>query len=98
MKALLIALALVAGSASADEASLKNNGCMSCHKVDTKLVGPAYKDVAKKYQGKADAADTLAKKIRAGGKGVWGPVPMPANPKVSEAEAKKLATFILNLK
>lgn len=98
MKALLIALALVAGSASADEASLKKNGCTACHKIDAKMVGPAYKDVAKKYQGKADTVDMLAKKIRAGGKGVWGPVPMPANPKVSEAEAKKLATFILNLK
>lgn len=98
MKSLLIALALTSTAALADEASLKKYGCMACHKVDTKVVGPAYKDVAKKYQGKADAVDTLAKKVRTGGKGVWGPVPMPANLSVSEDEAKKLVTYILNLK
>ena len=71
---------------------------MMCHAVDKKLVGPSYKDVANKYRGQSDAADKLAKKIRAGGSGVWGPIPMPPHPQVSEADAKKLATFILNTK
>jgi cytochrome c len=98
MKAVIISLALIAVPAFADEASLKKNNCMACHAVDKKMVGPSYKDVANKYRGQSDAADKLAKKIRAGGSGVWGPIPMPANPQVSEAEAKKLAEFILNIK
>jgi len=98
MKAVIISLALIATPALADEASLKKNNCMACHAVDKKMVGPSYKDVANKYRGQSDAADKLAKKIRAGGSGVWGPIPMPANPQVSEAEAKKLADYILNLK
>ena len=68
---------------------------MACHSVDKKLVGPAYKDVAKKYAGQNDAADKLAVKIRLGGSGAWGIVPMPANPQVNEADAKKLAVWIL---
>ena len=71
---------------------------MACHAVDKKLVGPAYKDVAAKYAGQKDAADKLANKIIKGGAGVWGPVPMPANTQVSEAEAKKLAAWVLGLK
>lgn len=98
MKAIIIGLALIAAPALADEASLKKNNCMACHSVDKKLVGPSYKDVANRYRGQSDAADKLAKKIRAGGSGVWGPIPMPANPQVSEAEAKRLADFILNTK
>jgi len=62
------------------------------------VVGPAYKDVAAKYAGQKDAADKLASKIMKGGSGVWGAVPMPANPQVSEAEAKKLAAWVLTLK
>jgi cytochrome c len=98
MKAVIVSLALIATPALADEASLKKNNCMACHSADKKMVGPSYKDVANKYRGQSDAADKLAKKIRAGGSGVWGPIPMPANPQVSEAEAKKLANYILNLK
>jgi cytochrome c len=98
MKAIIISLALIAAPALADEAGLKKNNCMACHSVDKKLVGPSYKDVANRYRGQSDAADKLAKKIRAGGSGAWGPIPMPANPQVSEAEAKKLAEFILNTK
>ena len=77
-------------------ATAKN--CMACHAVDRKLVGPAYKDVAKKYAADKGAADALATKIQKGGSGVWGAVPMPANPQVSEAEAKKLAAWILSQK
>lgn len=98
MKALILSLALLATSAFADETLLKKNNCMACHAVETKLVGPSYKDVAKKYRGQGDAADKLAKKIRAGGAGVWGAMPMPAHPQISEVEAKKLATYVLSLK
>jgi len=98
MKAIIISLALIATPALADEASLKKNNCIACHNIDKKLVGPSYRDIANRYRGQSDAADKLAKKIRAGGSGVWGPMPMPAMPQVSEAEAKKLAEFILNTK
>ena len=73
------------------------NKCMACHAVDKKVVGPAYKEVAKKYAGKgADA--TLVEHVMKGSKGVWGPVPMPANAQVNEADAKKLVAWILSLK
>lgn len=98
MKILLASLLLVATSAMADEALLKKNNCMACHAVDKKLVGPAYRDVAAKYRGQSDAADKLAKKIRAGGAGVWGQIPMPPHPQISEADAKKLASYILQSK
>lgn len=71
---------------------------MACHAIDKKLVGPAYKDVAKKYAGQKDAVDKLAAKVMKGGSGVWGAVPMPANTQVNEAEAKKLVTWVLSLK
>ena len=71
---------------------------MACHAVDKKLVGPAYKDVAAKYSSDKAAVDKLAAKVIKGGGGVWGAVPMPANPQVSEADAKKLVTWILAAK
>ncbi|MBT9476038.1 c-type cytochrome [Polaromonas sp.] len=74
-------------------ATAKN--CMACHAVDKKLVGPSFKDVAAKYAGQKDASDKLAAKVMKGGAGVWGPVPMPANPQVNADEAKKLVTWIL---
>ena len=89
MKILIASLALVATSAFADDALLKKNNCIACHAADKKLVGPSYKAVADKYRGQSDAADKLAKKIRAGGAGVWGAIPMPPHPQVSEADAKK---------
>ena len=94
----LAALAAVSAPAMADEALAKAKNCMACHAVDKKLVGPAYKDVAKKYAGDAKAADMLAAKIQKGGSGVWGAVPMPANTQVNDAEAKKLAAWVLSLK
>ena len=94
----LAALAAVSAPAMADEALAKAKNCMACHAVDKKLVGPAYKDVAKKYAGDAKAADMLAAKIQKGGSGVWGAVPIPANPQVNDAEAKKLAAWVLSLK
>ena len=82
--------------ANPDLAQKKN--CMACHSVDKKLVGPAYKDIAAKYAGQKDAVDKLAAKVTKGGSGVWGPVPMPANPQVSDAEAKTLVAWVLGLK
>ena len=96
-RALLImaAVAAVSAPAMADEALAKSKNCMACHAVDKKLVGPAYKEVAKKYAGDAKAVDALAAKIIKGGSGVWGAIPMPANPQVNEADAKKLAAWVL---
>lgn len=82
--------------ASADLAQKKN--CMACHAIDKKLVGPSYQDVAAKYAGQKDAADKLAQKVIKGGAGVWGPVPMPANPAVNDAEAKQLVQWVLSQK
>jgi len=82
--------------ANADLAKAKN--CMACHSVTNKVVGPGFKDVATKYAAQKDAESYLAKKITNGGSGVWGPVPMPANPQVSDAEAQTLAKWILTLK
>ncbi|AKU13798.1 c-type cytochrome [Aromatoleum toluolicum] len=82
--------------ASADLAKAKN--CLACHAVDKKLVGPAYQEVAKKYAGDAGAVAKLAEKIQKGGSGVWGTMPMPANPQVNAEEAKTLATWVLSQK
>ena len=87
-----------AAPAMANEALAKSKNCMACHAVDKKLVGPSYKDVAAKYAGQKDAVDKLAAKIIKGGAGVWGPVPMPANAQVNDAEAKKLAAWALTQK
>ena len=99
-RALLImaAMTTLAAPAMADEALAKAKNCMACHAIDKKVVGPAYKDVAKKFGGQAGAADMLADKIMKGSSGTWGPVPMPPNTNVNAAEAKSLATWILSLK
>ena len=95
---IMAAMAAVSTSAMADQALATAKNCMACHAVDKKLVGPSYKDVAAKYNGQKDAVDKLAVKILKGGSGVWGPVPMPANAQVNEAEAKKLAAWVLTVK
>jgi cytochrome c len=82
--------------ASADLAKAKN--CMACHAEAKKLIGPAYKDVAAKYANDKDAVAKLSEKIRKGGVGVWGQIPMPANPQVSEAEAETLAKWVMSIK
>jgi cytochrome c len=92
------AAAVLASPAWADAQLASKKNCMACHQVDKKLVGPAYKDVAAKYAGNKEAVDKLAQKIMKGGSGAWGPVPMPANPQVSEAEAKQLAAWVLTQK
>ncbi len=91
--AALSALASSSAMASADLAKAKN--CMACHAAATKLVGPAFKDVAAKYSGQKDAETKLTAKVLKGGAGAWGAVPMPANPQVSEAEARTLVKWIL---
>lgn len=95
---IMASLAVLSAPALADEALAKSKNCLACHAIDKKLVGPSYKDIAKKYAGDAKAADMLATKIQKGGAGVWGAIPMPANPQVNDAEAKKLATWILGQK
>lgn len=102
MKKIVIALmatagVFAAGAAHADEALAKAKGCFACHAVDKKLVGPAYKDVAAKYKGQGDAVAKLSAKVKAGGKGVWGEVPMPPN-NITDDEAKKLVTWVLSQK
>jgi cytochrome c len=100
MKRLLLTLlvcASVAAPALADQALAQKKNCMACHAVDKKVVGPAYKDVAKKYAGQ-DVIAKLATKVQKGGAGVWGAVPMPANPQVSQAEAETLVKWVLSLK
>jgi cytochrome c len=82
--------------ANPDLAQRKN--CLSCHAIDHKVIGPSYKDVAAKYAGQSDAVAKLVPKVMKGGSGVWGAVPMPANPQVNEAEAKQLVQWILTLK
>ncbi|HMS26514.1 MAG TPA: c-type cytochrome [Burkholderiaceae bacterium] len=84
--------------AMADLKLATSKNCIACHAVDKKLVGPSYKDVAKKYAGQAGAADKLAVKIVKGGGGVWGVIPMPANEQVSPGDAKTLANWVLSLK
>ncbi|HYF43659.1 MAG TPA: c-type cytochrome [Ramlibacter sp.] len=101
MKRVLFALAaatLMAGPVLADQALATAKNCMACHAVDKKLVGPSYKDVAAKYASDKAAVDKLAVKIQKGGAGVWGPVPMPANAQVNEAEAKRLAAWVMSQK
>jgi cytochrome c len=94
----MAATVLTAPLAQADEALAKKHNCMICHQVDKKLIGPGYKEVAAKYRGQADAAAKLAEKVKKGGQGVWGPVAMPPNPAVPDADIKTLVVWILSQK
>ncbi|HWU83326.1 MAG TPA: c-type cytochrome [Methylophilaceae bacterium] len=109
MKALLMTVAAagvltLAGQASAAdakaaEALAQKNGCLACHSVANKVVGPAYKDVAAKYRGDKGAEAKLIAKVKAGGSGVWGPVPMPPNsPHVKDEDIKTIVQWVLSLK
>ena len=100
MKSVYVAMMAAAGivmtgQAHADEALAKAKNCMSCHAIDKKLVGPAYKDVAAKYKGDKTAEAKLVEKVQKGGVGAWGKVPMPPNPQVNPAEAKTLVAWVL---
>ncbi len=92
----LSALASSSAMANADLAKAKN--CMACHAVANKVMGPAFKDVAAKYAGQKDAENKLVTKVIKGGSGAWGQLPMPANPQVSEADARTLVKWILATK
>jgi cytochrome c len=90
--------AAVATPAMASLELAQKNACTACHAVDKKLVGPAYKDVAKKYQGDAKAQANLEQKVKKGSVGVWGQIPMPPNNNVKDEDVKTLVTWILSLK
>ena len=95
-----VATLAVASTAVADELEdmMKKNGCNACHAEDKKIIGPAYKDVAAKYKGDSGAVAKLSEKVKKGGSGVWGPIPMPPNTQVSDADIKKMVELILALK
>ena len=94
----VIGLLLCAGPLRADYDLVLKKNCLACHQVDKRKYGPNFKEVAAKYADKKNAADILAKKIRSGGTGVWGPDVMPPQPQVSPAEARTLAQYVLSLK
>ena len=100
LASMALALATQAGAVDAAKAEtmVKADGCTACHTVDNKLVGPAYKEVAAKYKGDPAAEAKLMKKIKDGGSGVWGPVPMPPHPALSDADLKTMADWILSLR
>ena len=102
MKKILLVLSLTpfvfASNAMADLALAKKSGCLACHSVEKKIVGPAWRDVGKKYKGDGAAKARLVAKVKAGGKGVWGPAPMPPySPRVSNENIEKLVSFVLSL-
>ncbi len=100
MTAASAALLMMTGLASADDgrALAQKNACMSCHGVDKKIVGPSFQEVAKKYAGDKGAQAMLVGKVKSGGKGAWGQVPMPPNPQVKEADVNTIVAWILSLK
>ncbi len=95
---LLLAGTAFAQSADAALELAKKNGCLACHSLDSKMVGPSWKDVGRKYAGDAGAEAKLVAKVRKGGKGVWGEVPMPPNVTVKEADVRTLVQYVLTLK
>lgn len=89
---------LVAGQAMADQALAQKSGCLACHGVDKKVLGPGFKDVAAKYKGNKEAEAKLVAKVKKGGSGVWGPIPMPANsPQVKDNDIQTIVKWILSL-
>ncbi len=87
----------VAADAAKADALLKKHNCVACHQLDKKAVGPAYKELAKKYKGQKNVAAKLAEKVKKGGQGVWGPVPMPPNAAVPDADIKVMVEYVLSL-
>jgi cytochrome c len=96
--AILSLAAVFPAAAQNVDALLKQHNCLSCHAVDKKVVGPAYKEVAAKYRGQKDAESRLVDKVKKGGAGVWGQVPMPPNPGVSDSDARAIVKWILSQK
>lgn len=89
-------IAFFAAPAMANMTLATKHGCMTCHQVDKKLVGPSYKDVAAKYKGQTDAVKRLSEKVKAGGKDVWGPIPMPPNSSLADADIQTLVKWVLS--
>lgn len=103
MKQLIAVLTACVGFATAsgvqaDEKLARNNGCMTCHQVDKKSIGPAFKEVAAKYKGDKGAESNLVKKVKAGGRGVWGGMMMPPNAHVKDEDIATIVKWILKLK
>lgn len=106
MKSVILSMAVVsmfianqaqAADAKAAEALAQKSGCLACHAVEKKVLGPSYKDVAAKYKGDKGAEAKLAAKVKAGGSGVWGPVPMPPHPQVKDGDIKTIISWVLSL-
>ena len=103
LSTIVVAGMLLAGQANAADADAakalaQKSGCLDCHSIDKKVLGPAYKDVAAKYKGDKSAEAKLVAKVKAGGSGVWGPMPMPANsPQVKDEDIKTIVQWILAL-
>jgi len=87
-----------AADATAAEALAKASGCFACHTVDKKLVGPSYREIANRYRQDKGAAARLAQKVKSGGKGVWGDIPMPPNGHVKDADIQSIVRWVLSLK
>ena len=103
MKRVFVACAVIAGfalasSAGANEKLAQSSGCMTCHGIDKKVIGPGYKEVAAKYRGNKGAEADLIKKVKAGSKGVWGEIPMPPNAHVKDEDIKTIVQWILSQK
>ena len=100
MRGITVVLALAAGAialpAQADEALAKKHNCLACHQVDKKVIGPAYREIAKKYKGQNVAAQ-LEQKVKKGGVGVWGQIPMPPNAAVPDKDIHELVEWILKM-
>jgi cytochrome c len=89
---------MMGGQAAANEALAKQSGCLACHGIDKKVLGPSLKDIAAKYKGDKSAEAKLVTKVKVGGSGVWGPMPMPANsPQVKDADIQTIVKWILSL-
>lgn len=102
MKALLTVLAVaclsLAGAVHANEKLAQANGCNACHTLEKKVLGPAYKDIAAKYRANKSAEAELVKKVKAGGKGVWGDIPMAPNAHVKDEDIRSIVNWILSIK
>jgi cytochrome c len=99
ISAALAALGMATGAHAQDPAKLaQEKACLSCHQLDRKLIGPSYKEVATKYRNDKGALARLAKKVREGGQGAWGAIPMPPNPSVTDKEAEILVKWVLSQK
>jgi cytochrome c len=85
----------VSATAASPADLLKANACTACHATSSRLIGPAFQDVAARYAGRADAVDYLAGRIRSGGQGVWGSIPMPGQAQLPDADARAIAAWLV---